>query len=45
MTNWSRILKRAFSRVGLVAAPPVPAREATPETLHGIVLRLRGDRL
>jgi len=45
MTNWSRILKRVFSRVGLVAAPPVPAREATPEILHGIVLRLRGDRL
>jgi 1-acyl-sn-glycerol-3-phosphate acyltransferase len=45
MTKWSRILKRVFSRIGLVAAPPVPAREATPETLHAIVLRLRGDRL
>jgi hypothetical protein len=33
------------ARRSLVAAPPVPAREATPEFLHGIVLQLRGDRL
>jgi len=45
MTRWGRIAKRIYSRVGLVAAPPVPAREVTPETLHGIVLQLRGDRL
>jgi len=45
MTKWGRIAKRIYSRVGLVAAPPVPAREVTPETLHGIVLQLRGDRL
>src|SRR6266853_3907305 len=45
MTKWSRILKRIFSRIALVAARPVPAREVTPELLHGIVLQLRGDRL
>ena len=45
MTKWSRILKRVFSRISLVAAAPVPPREATPEGLHGIVLQLRGDRL
>ena len=45
MTKWSRILKRIFSRIALVAAQPVPAREVTPELLHGIVLQLRGDRL
>jgi len=45
MTKWSRILKRIFSRIALVAARPVPAREVTPEILHGIVLQLRGDRL
>jgi len=45
MTKWSRIAKRIYSRISLVAAPPVAAREVTPELLHGIVLQLRGDRL
>jgi hypothetical protein len=45
MTKWGRIARRIHSRIALAAAPPVPAREATPEILHGIVLQLRGDRL
>jgi hypothetical protein len=32
-----------LSKIGLVVAPPVPPREATPEALHRIVLELRGD--
>ncbi|MBS1191143.1 MAG: putative phospholipid/glycerol acyltransferase [Rhodocyclaceae bacterium] len=32
-----------FSRIGLVAAPPVPPQEATPERLQAIVAGLRGD--
>lgn len=32
-----------FSRIGLVAAPPVPPEEATPEHLQAIVAGLRGD--
>ena len=43
MTQWSRILKRIYSRIALVAAPPVPAQEVTPEGLQAIVLGLRGD--
>jgi hypothetical protein len=45
MTKWGRIAKRIYSRVGLVAAPAVPAREVTPEVLQAIVLELRGDAL
>jgi hypothetical protein len=45
MSKWDRIAKRIYSRIGLVAAPPVPAREVTPEALQGIVLKLRGDSL
>jgi hypothetical protein len=43
MTQWSRIAKRIYSRIALVAAPPVPAQEVTPEGLQAIVLGLRGD--
>jgi 1-acyl-sn-glycerol-3-phosphate acyltransferase len=32
-----------FSRIGLVAAPPVPPEQATPEHLQAIVAGLRGD--
>jgi len=45
MTRWGRILRRIFSRISLVAAPPVPPHEMTPEGLHATVLQLRGDRL
>ena len=45
MTKWSRILRRIYSRISLVAGPAVPARDATPEALHEIVLALRGERL
>ncbi|HKW38521.1 MAG TPA: MFS transporter [Burkholderiales bacterium] len=45
MTHWGRIAKRIYSRIGLVAAPAVPAREVTPEGLRAIVLGLRGDAL
>lgn len=45
MTNWSRILRRIYSRISLVAGPAVPPGEATPERLHDVVLGLRGDRL
>jgi 1-acyl-sn-glycerol-3-phosphate acyltransferase len=45
MTRWSRIVRRIFSRISLVAAPPVPPREATPEGLHQIVSQLRGGWL
>src|SRR6267142_2557018 len=43
MTKWGRLAKRAYSRIGLVAAPPVPPQQATPENLQEIVLRLRGN--
>ena len=43
MTKWSRIAKRFYSRIGLVAAPAVPASDVTPQGLQAIVLRLRGD--
>ncbi len=45
MTKWGRIAKRIYSRVGLVAAPAVPAPQVTPEGLQAIVLKLRGDAL
>ena len=45
MTRWGRIVRRIFSRISLVAAPPVPAHEATPEGLRATVLQLRGDQL
>jgi 1-acyl-sn-glycerol-3-phosphate acyltransferase len=45
MTHWGRIAKRIYSRVSLIAAPPVPAEEVTPEALQAVVLRLRGDAL
>jgi 1-acyl-sn-glycerol-3-phosphate acyltransferase len=43
MTQWSRIAKRFYSRITLVVAPPVQAKDVTPEELQAIVLRLRGD--
>ncbi len=45
MTRWRRIVRRIFSRISLIAAPPVAPREATAEGLHRIVQRLRGDWL
>ena len=45
MTKWGRIAKRIYSRIGLVAASPVPPHEVTPEGLQEIVLKLRGGRL
>ena len=32
-----------FARIALIAAPPMPANEATPEALQARVLALRGD--
>jgi len=43
MTYWSRIPRRIFSRISLVAGTPVPAQQVTPERLHELVLQLRGD--
>jgi len=43
MTKWGRIAKRFYSRIGLVAAPAVPAKDVAPEALQAIVLALRGD--
>jgi len=45
MTKWGRIAKRIYSRVGLAAAPAVPAPQVTAEGLQAIVLELRGDAL
>ena len=45
MTKWSRVVKRIFSRISLVAAAPVPPQDATPEGLHKAVLNLRGEQL
>jgi hypothetical protein len=45
MTKWGRIAKRIYSRISLVAAPAVPAKDVTPEGLQAIVLKLRGDSL
>jgi len=45
MTKWGRIAKRIHSRIGLVAAPAVAAKDATPERLQAIVLQLRGSEL
>jgi hypothetical protein len=39
-----RRFRGVFSRIELVAAPPLPPAEATPERLHAMVLALRGDR-
>ncbi len=44
MTKWSRVVKRMFSRISLVAAAPVPPQDATPEGLHKAVLELRGEQ-
>src|SRR5581483_2053677 len=38
-----RRLRGIFSRIALVAAPPVPPAAATPEALERLVLALRGD--
>ena len=43
MTRWGRIARRIFSRINLVAAPPVPPHEVTLEKLHHIVMQLHGD--
>ncbi|HTQ75658.1 MAG TPA: MFS transporter [Burkholderiales bacterium] len=45
MTKWGRIAKRIYSRIALVAAPPVPPKDVTPEGLQAIVLGLRGNEL
>ncbi|HXZ55611.1 MAG TPA: MFS transporter [Burkholderiales bacterium] len=45
MTKWGRIAKRVYSRIALVAAPPVPPKDVTPENLQAIVLGLRGNEL
>ena len=42
MSRW--FPRGLFSRIGLVAGEPVPAREATPEILRQRVLELRGER-
>jgi 1-acyl-sn-glycerol-3-phosphate acyltransferase len=33
-----------FARIALVAAPPLPAQQATPDALQAIVQQMRGDR-
>jgi 1-acyl-sn-glycerol-3-phosphate acyltransferase len=38
-----RRFRGMFARIALVAAPPVPPADATPERLHAQVLALRGD--
>jgi 1-acyl-sn-glycerol-3-phosphate acyltransferase len=38
-----RKIRGLFSRIALVAGPPVPPERATPEYLHQNVLALRGD--
>ncbi|HYA21334.1 MAG TPA: glycerol acyltransferase, partial [Burkholderiales bacterium] len=43
MTYWSRIPRRIFSRINLVAGTPVPAHQVTLERLQELVLQLRGD--
>ena len=45
MTRWGRIAKRIYSRITLMAAPAVAAKDVTPEGLQAIVLELRGDAL
>src|SRR6266705_2053890 len=45
MTRWSRIVRRIFSRISLVAAPAVPPHEVTLEGLYSTVLQLRGNLL
>jgi hypothetical protein len=45
MTKWGRIAKRIHSRIGLVAAPAVPAKNVTLEGLQAAVLDLRGNWL
>jgi hypothetical protein len=45
MTKWGRIAKRIYSRISLAAAPAVPPKDATPEGLQAMVLKLRGDAL
>ena len=45
MTKWGRIAKRIYSRISLVAAPAVPAKDVTPEGLQAAVLELRGNQL
>src|SRR6267142_1427885 len=45
MTKWDRIAKRIYSRISLIAAPAVPAKDVTPERLQAVVLELRGDAL
>ncbi len=38
-----RKIRGLFSRIALVAGPPVPPERATPEFLQQNVLALRGD--
>lgn len=39
-----RRFRGMFTRIGIVAAPPVPPVDVTPDGLHARVLALRGDR-
>lgn len=39
-----RRFRGIFTRIGIVAAAPLPAAEATPDALYARVLALRGDR-
>ncbi|MGH8743550.1 MAG: MFS transporter [Burkholderiales bacterium] len=43
MARWGLIARRIFSRINLVAAPPVSPHEVTLEKLHHIVMQLHGD--
>ena len=43
MTKPTRVFRRIFSRIGLVAAPAVSPERATPESLQATVLALRGE--
>jgi 1-acyl-sn-glycerol-3-phosphate acyltransferase len=39
-----RRVRGVFSRIALIAGPPVAPEHATPDELHAMVLALRGDR-
>jgi 1-acyl-sn-glycerol-3-phosphate acyltransferase len=39
-----RKLRRVFSGIALIAGPPIPPDDVSPEHLHAVVLALRGRR-
>ncbi len=39
-----RRLRGIFSRIALVAGPPIPPEHVAPQELQAIVLALRGER-